>query len=171
MSKSLLEDAFAHHVWATLKLTDVCLGLTLEQLQTGVPGTYGTILDTFQHLVAADAGYLSVIRGEGGVEIGDGLELPALRAQMERHAAAWPELLAQNLDPEAIFVRHREDGSESRAPLGIRLAQVLHHGTDHRSQICIALTALGIQPPEIDVWDYAWQAGLLSETDPAAPTE
>jgi uncharacterized damage-inducible protein DinB len=110
------------------------------------------------------------MRGQGGVDIGDGLDLPALRAHMERHAAGWPELLAQVLDPEAIFVRHRDDGSESRAPLGIRLAQVLHHGTDHRSQICTALTTLGIQPPEIDVWDYGWQAGLLSETKPAAPT-
>jgi uncharacterized damage-inducible protein DinB len=110
------------------------------------------------------------MRGQGGVDIGDGMDLPTLRAHMERQAAAWPELLAQELDPGAIFVRHRDDGSESRAPLGIRLAQVLHHGTDHRSQICTALTTLGIQPPEIDVWDYAGQAGLLSETEPAAPT-
>lgn len=170
MSKSLLGDAFAHHVWATLKLIDVCLELTPEQLQTSVPGTYGTILGTFQHLVAADASYLSVMRGQGGVDIGEGLDLPMLLAHMERNAAAWLELLAQDLDPEAIFVRHRDDGSESRAPLGIRLAQVLHHGTDHRSQICTALTTLGIQPPEIDVWDYASQAGRLSETEPTAPT-
>ena len=170
MSKSLLTDAFAHHVWATLKLIDVCLQLTPEQLQTAVPGTYGTILDTFQHLVAADASYLSVMQGQGGVDIGDGLDLRALRAHMDRQAAAWPELLAQDLDPETMLVRHRDDGSETRAPLGIRLAQVLHHGTDHRSQICTALTSLGLQPPDIDVWDYAWQAGMLSETEPAAPT-
>ena len=170
MSTSLLEHALAHHVWATLKLIDACLELSSEQLQTAVPGTYGTILNTFQHLVAADASYLSVMMGHGGVDIGEGLDLPALRAQMERDAAAWPEWLAQDLDPGAILVRHRDDGSESRAPLGIRLAQVLHHGTDHRSQICTALTTLGIQPPEIDVWDYASHVGLLSETEPAAPT-
>src|SRR5215208_7204942 len=92
MTKSLLGDAFAHHVWATLKLIDVCLELTTEQLQTAVPGTYGTILGTFQHLVGADASYLSVMRGHGGVDIGDGLEMPALRAHMEQHAVAWPEL-------------------------------------------------------------------------------
>ena len=166
MSKSLLGDAFAHHVWATLKLIDVCLELTPEQLQTAVPGTYGTILDTFQHLVGADASYLSVVRGEGGVDIGDGLDLPTLRAHMERQAEAWPRLLAQDLDAEAVLVRHRDDGSESRAPLGIRLAQVLHHGTDHRSQVCTALTTLGIEPPEIDVWAYAWKDGRLSETEP-----
>jgi uncharacterized damage-inducible protein DinB len=165
MTKSLLDDAFAHHVWATLLLIDKCLELSPEQLETSVPGTYGTIIGTFQHLVAADASYLSVVNGQGGLDIGE-LDLPTLRQEMERHRTAWPEFLARGLDPEEISVRRRDDGSESRAPLGIRLAQVLHHGTDHRSQICTALTTLGITPPEIDVWDYAWQAGMLSETAP-----
>jgi uncharacterized damage-inducible protein DinB len=35
------------------------------------------------------------------------------------------------------------------------LAQAIHHGTDHRSQICTVLTSLGIEPPSIGVWDYA----------------
>ena len=65
-------------------------------------------------------------------------------------------------------VRHRDDGSTSSAPLGVRLAQVIHHGTDHRSQICTDLTAIGVTPPEIDVWDYADSEGRLSETPPTA---
>ena len=32
MSRSLVDDAFAHHVWATLRLIDTCLVLTGEQL-------------------------------------------------------------------------------------------------------------------------------------------
>jgi uncharacterized damage-inducible protein DinB len=63
-----------------------------------------------------------------------------------------------------IVTRHRDDGSQSHAPAGVRLAQVIHHGTDHRSQVCTGLTALGITPPEIDVWDYARSQGRLSET-------
>jgi uncharacterized damage-inducible protein DinB len=38
---------------------------------------------------------------------------------------------------------------------------VVHHGTDHRSQICTALTTLGIEPPSIDVWDYGEQDGRV----------
>ena len=60
MSSSSLDDAFAHHVWATLRLMDTCLALGPEQLETAVPGTYGSILDTQRHLVGADASYLSV---------------------------------------------------------------------------------------------------------------
>ena len=50
MTRSDLSDAFGHHVWATLRLLDVCQELDREQLETAVPGTYGSILDTMRHL-------------------------------------------------------------------------------------------------------------------------
>ena len=37
--------------------------------------------------------------------------------------------------------------------------QVVHHGTDHRSQICTALTHLGVEPPLIDAWDWGEATG------------
>jgi uncharacterized damage-inducible protein DinB len=167
MSTSMLEDAFAHHVWATLQLLDVCLTLSPAQLETAVPGTYGSILDTQRHLVGADASYLFVTSGGRTPPIDeDQMDLAELRAVMERHRGAWSELVAQDLDPAAVLVRHRDDGSESHAPMSIRLAQVLHHGTDHRSQICTALTSLGIEPPGIDVWDFGAQAGRVVDIPP-----
>ncbi|HYF10884.1 MAG TPA: hypothetical protein VEC09_01130, partial [Actinomycetota bacterium] len=60
----------------------------------------------------------------------------------------------------------RDDGSETHAPRGIRLAQAVHHGTDHRSQTCTALTTLGIEPPEIDVWDFGLVTGSVLEVEP-----
>ncbi len=168
MNGSLLADAFAHHVWATNRLIDTCLALDPEQLASGVPGTYGTILETMRHLVGADASYLSVLADGGAPEIDEEqLDLAGLREVMDRHGPAWEAVLAQDLDPGVVVIRHREDGSESHAPLTIRLAQALHHGSDHRSQICTALTALGIEPPEIDAWDFAWGEGRLVEVPPA----
>jgi uncharacterized damage-inducible protein DinB len=167
MSRSLLEDAFGHHVWATLRLVDVCLALSPEQLETAVPGTYGSILETQRHLVEADSSYLFVTSGQRTHPIdGDRMGLPELRAEMEGHGLAWSRVLAQDLDPDALLVRRREDGSETHAPIGIRLAQALHHGTDHRSQICTALTTLGVEPPGIDVWDFGLQDGHVVEVPP-----
>ena len=164
MTRSLLADAFGHHVWAGLRLLDVCLPLSPEQLDTAVPGTYGSIVATMRHLVGADAGYLFALTGGRVAQIDeDHMDLSELRAVMEANGAAWTSLLAQDLDPDSIVVRHRDDGTESHAPMGIRLAQAIHHGTDHRSQICTALTTLGIEPPEIDVWDFAWQDGRVVE--------
>jgi len=51
MTGSLLDDAFAHHVWATMRLIDACLPLSPDQLASGVPGTYGSILETMRHLI------------------------------------------------------------------------------------------------------------------------
>jgi uncharacterized damage-inducible protein DinB len=164
---SLLADAFDHHVWASLRLLDVCLELSPEQLDTTVPGTYGSVLDTVRHLVGADTSYLSLISGGRVPAIDeDAMDLPGLRAAMDRNGAGWTSVLTEDIDPDRVLVRHRDDGSTFRAPLGIRLAQVIHHGTDHRSQVCTALTTLGIEPPEIDVWDFGHAHDRVVETPP-----
>jgi uncharacterized damage-inducible protein DinB len=164
MSRSLLEDAFAHHVWSTLRLVDACLALSPEQLGTPVPGTYGSIIETVRHLAGGDSWYLFAMTDGRTLPIDEEhMDLPELRAVTERHGGAWSRLLAQDLDPDAVVVRRREDGSETHAPMGIRLAQALHHGTDHRSQICTALTTLGLEPPAIDVWDFGKQDGRVVE--------
>jgi uncharacterized damage-inducible protein DinB len=168
MSTSLLADAFGHHVWATVRLIDACLALSPEQLETVVPGTYGSILETTRHLVGADRSYLFVVSDGVLPEIEEaGMGLPELRAAMAEAGPGWAAFLAADPDPETTVTRHRDDGTSSHAPMGIRLAQALHHGTDHRSQICTALTTLGVEPPAIDAWDFAEQDGRLSET-PAA---
>ena len=52
----------AHHIWATERLIDACAALTPEQLRTPAPGTYGSIIDTFRHLVSTDGWYLTFFR-------------------------------------------------------------------------------------------------------------
>lgn len=167
MSRSLLADAFEHHVWATLRLIDACSELTEEQLATAVTGTYGSILDTLRHTVGADCSYLALLSDGARDEIAEEtLDLPALRAAMAQNGPIWASLLAGEPDPDVEVVRVRDDGSESGAPMGVRLTQAVHHGTDHRSQVCTALTELGIEPPEIDVWSWAWDHDRLRETEP-----
>jgi uncharacterized damage-inducible protein DinB len=172
MSTSLMGDAFAHHVWATLKVIDECLALSTEQLETAVPGTYGSILDTMRHTVGADSSYLFVMSGGSTPLIDeDHMDLPELRAVIEGHGAAWSGVLGDDPDPDAVLERHRDDGSETHAPLSVRLAQALHHGTDHRSQICTALTTLGMEPPLIDVWDFGAETGVVTEIAPTSERE
>jgi uncharacterized damage-inducible protein DinB len=170
MSKSMIADAFDHHVWATVQLIRACEALTPEQLETTVPGTFGSILETMRHTVGADSWYLHRIGGERFEPISEeaeaALDLPAMRSLMERHGERWRELLASDLDPEKVVEVRRDEGV-FRAPIGVRLAQAIHHGTDHRSQICTALTALAIEPPEIDLWAWGAAVGRTQEA-PAA---
>jgi uncharacterized damage-inducible protein DinB len=143
---------------------EVCNSLNQDQMASPVPGIYGSILQTMRHIVGSDAWYLFVI-SEGRVPQVDEetMDLDELRIAMERHGAEWSSILGERRDPDTEIVAHRQDGSTSHAPLGIRLAQALHHGTDHRSQICTGLTALGLEPPAIDAWAFGEQAGRVFE--------
>lgn len=167
-SSTVAAVAFDHHVWATLRLLDACADLDPEQLAATAAGVYGSVIDTLRHIVGGDASYLELL-SDGRVQAVDesAMGIAELRAVMERNGSAWQQLLAGDLDPDREVVRHRDDGSTSGAPLGVRLAQVPHHGTDHRSQVCTILTTLGVEPPGIDVWEMAWERDQLTETPPA----
>jgi uncharacterized damage-inducible protein DinB len=168
MTRSVLHDAFGHHVWATIRVIDACLALPPEQLDTTVPGTYGSIIETLRHLVGADASYLWVLSAGDRPEIEEAdMDLAELHTAMEESGPAWAAVVDRDLEAEEIVVRHRDDGTDSHAPRSIRLAQVLHHGTDHRSQVCTALTTLGVEPPAIDVWDYAAKDDRIWESPTA----
>ena len=174
MPSPLLADAFGHHVWATIRVLDACAALDETQVATSVPGTYGSIMDTLRHLVGGDVFYLDVLRGGEPEPFREAAsDIPTLRAVMEAHGAVWQRLVADDPDPTTVVVESEASGYETHAPLGIRLAQALHHGTDHRSQVCTALTTLGIEPPAIEVWDFAARDGrmfTIRSTGSAGPT-
>ena len=160
MTTTLLDDAFAHHAWATTRILDASEGLTADQLATSVPGTFGTIIETLRHTVGADCWYLHRLGGGAHPTIDEETAtLATLRDEMVGHGPAWLALLAAGQDPDDVISVVRDDGSATHAPRGLRIAQVLHHGTDHRSQVCTAITALGIQPPDVDLWTF----GVLTD--------
>ena len=170
MSSSLLGAAFAHHVWATLRVIDACLDLRAEQLETNAAGTRGPILETVRHLVANDGFDLFVLTGDRAdiVDL-ERLSLSEMRGVVERTGSGWTGLIAGSLDPDAV-VREvdEQDGFQRWAPVGFRLAGTLEHGTDHRSQICTALTTIGVEPPKISVFDFGVEAGRIVEKMPGA---
>ena len=170
MSSSLLEAAFAHHVWATTRLIDACLDLPVEDLETSVVGTRGPIIETLRHLVLNDTFDLFVLSGDHAFDIDDeDMTLAEARATMERNGAGWAEYISRPLDPdEMVHEVDKNDGFQRWAPVAFRLAEVLDHGTDHRSQVCTALTSLGVEPPRIDVFNYGLAVGRITEKLPDA---
>ena len=163
---TVLREGLHHHVWATERVLDLCADVPSDELERTVPAIYGSALDTVRHLVDSDTWYLWCLSGgKLGREDFDagGLPLDEVRAAADRNAADWEALLALDLDPDQDIVIVREDGSLRHATVAIRLAQVLHHGSDHRSQVCTALTTLGHQPPEFDVWAFGETIGLARD--------
>jgi uncharacterized damage-inducible protein DinB len=170
MSGSFLEPAFAHHVWATLRVIDACLDLSAEELETSVPGTRGPILETLRHVVEGDAADLFILTGDRAYDVDAArMSLAEARVVTERNGSGWAELIAGSLDPDAVVREVDEtDGYQRWAPVGIRLAAALDHGTDHRSQICTALTTIGVEPPKIDVYNFGLDVGRVVEKMPDA---
>ncbi|HEX5938792.1 MAG TPA: DinB family protein [Dehalococcoidia bacterium] len=167
--RSALEDAFEHYAWATLRLIDACQELSAEQLQTTVPGTYGSIQQTLRHIVAGDAFDLLLLNGVRSPVVDDegAMGLTELRAAVERQGPAWLSFLAGTPDASALVEEvDPDDGYWREGSIGIRLAQVLHHGAEHRAQVCTALTVLGLQPPDISVWEFGLESGRVRETYP-----
>lgn len=166
---SILTDAFGHHIWANELILDACAALTPEQLATPVPGTYGSIESTVRHLIQADSFYLWIDRGTTGelIPAENTLSIQELQAANQRHAEGYRRLLERDLDADEDVAEHG-DGWDYVAKQGIRLAQVVHHGSDHRSQICTGLTGLGIEPPSIDLWAYGRAMGRAREIGTAA---
>jgi uncharacterized damage-inducible protein DinB len=163
---SLLQDAFAHHAWATIRLIDLCENLPPHDLRHAVPGTRGPIIETLAHIVDDDTWSLDVLEARSLVDAEEaGLDLGSLRGAMQRNAARWSSFVSRSPDPDAMVTEvDPADGFRRVAPVGMRLAAALQHGSDHRSQICTALTTLGVSPPAIDVWTFGVELGRIEET-------
>ena len=103
MSGSLLEAAFAHHVWATSRVIDACLDLSDEELKTNVPGTRGPMLETLRHLVLSDAFDLFTLTGDRAFYVDEEhVSLAEARVVMERDGSGWAEYLSRPLDPDEM---------------------------------------------------------------------
>jgi len=163
----LLRRFFGHHLWATGRLLEFCGALSPEQLALTAPGTYGSIIDTLDHLVSADRSYLSGLTGGGRTPpIEAGTPGPLLE-HLARQRDGWLTYL--DSDPDFEVMVERRTGPQ---PAWVVVLQAIHHGNDHRTHAGTALLRHGLEPEEIDVWGYALAEGKLQfpkEPPPPAP--
>jgi uncharacterized damage-inducible protein DinB len=146
---------FSHHLWANLSLLEICSGLSDEQLGASIPGTYGSIRDTLQHIVLAEKSYFSRI--STGQMYRRPKDSPALSiADMTESARTTGEGLIEWAPrvQAGDTVEIDWDGTLRDVPKTILLTQAINHATEHRAQVMATLTQIGIQPPDLDSWTY-----------------
>jgi uncharacterized damage-inducible protein DinB len=146
---------FNHNLWANLSLLERCAELTSEQLDATIVGTYGSIYDTLEHIVTAEQSYFSRIStGQPHRRSKDAPPLTIAEMMESVHTTGsglieWaPKVQADDT------VQLDWDGTPREVPKTIILTQVINHATEHRAQIMVILTQLGIQPPDLDSWSY-----------------
>ncbi|HLT18967.1 MAG TPA: DinB family protein [Thermomicrobiales bacterium] len=155
-----LIDGFRYNTWATRELLAVARTLTDEQLNATAVGAYGSIIDTLRHIVQGEAWDCARLTGEQlSWDIraeDDDADLDELSRRVDELEERWERFLGTPFDAERTFVIPWHDGGARDVPAGIFLIGALHHGIEHRSQICTILTSLGIDPP-----DYGADMGPL----------
>ena len=150
MGDALLE-AFRYNRWANLHLLDICSSLDEAKLQLTSPGTYGTIGATLQHLLATEQRYVGLLNGSEP-RLSEKDEFPGV-ARLKRHA----ERSGQDLiDASGQVNPHGSlEGRRARVKNWVVITQAIHHGNDHRTQICTILGQNGVSVEDMDVWAYA----------------
>ena len=160
-----LQQLYRHGLWADRLILDACAGLTPDQLDATVAGTYGSIGRTLAHLVSAQDSYASRLAARPRRYRWDEAAPPPpvaeLRAVLE---SVGPELieLAGTTPGDRPLEIMGDDGPYT-LPAWIILVQAVDHGREHRTHIATILTQLGIEPPSMDGWDFHW-TGAFAET-------
>jgi uncharacterized damage-inducible protein DinB len=158
----VLAHVLRHNTWANFTLLDFCHEVDPAILDMTARGTYGTVYGTLQHLIGAQQWYVQLITGELH---GDRITRTERRSidELVAVAKATGERLlriAETEDPA-----RRVEMNEGRAStVGVILAQLIHHGNEHRTQATTILGANGVEPPPISGWGYG-RAMKISEAE------
>ena len=160
---AVLKEALRHHAWATRTLLAYCSQLPREQLTrprtAPLSGVHGSILETFDHLVCTDGGYLGALTGlrpDWAHERGLDADLGELAPHVDEAESLWMAFLSQ---PEDAGRKVLLDDGTYETQAAIVTAQAMHHGSAHREQICSILRDFGLDPPEVQPWDFADATG------------
>jgi uncharacterized damage-inducible protein DinB len=166
VARPLIVDAFAYHAWATELLLTASAALPPAELDRAVPGTFGSVMTTLQHVVEGDRFQLWAAGAKVPPLDASRMSFDELLAAAKENAAAWTAFLADHDDADEPAIDVDDAGWRRTAPIGLRVAQALQHGIEHRTQVCIALTALGFQPPDLSGWAYGADTGAVEEVSP-----
>lgn len=158
-----LKEAFRHNAWATRELLRFCAQLRPEQLSQArarpLAGDHGSILETLDHIVCTDGRYLAALTAQlpsWANERGLDSKIDELGPCVDEAEALWIDLLSR---PNDALRKVYLDSGTYETHAAIVIAQALHHGSAHREQVCAMLREFGLEPPEVQPWDFADATG------------
>ncbi len=158
MAEHLFVRLLEHNNWANQQIITACAGLSDEQLDAGPQSAaWGSIRSTLLHLVSAQRGYLSLLT----LPLESRPRTPVDFADLPESAASTGQALLALVREGLADARLQTRDGHLVEPWVV-LVQAIDHAGEHREQIKAMLSALGVQPPDIDGWSYGEVAGALT---------
>ncbi|MBP8947783.1 MAG: DinB family protein [Candidatus Promineofilum sp.] len=155
---------FAYNAWANERILAAAEGLSEAQYTADVLGlSHGSIRATFVHTLGAEIIWRRrCLEGVSPVTFLAAAEVPTFAALRQRWAAEDVALRAgvARLTDETLtapITYHTMRGTPMDNPLWQILAHVVNHGTQHRAEAAVALTAFGCSPGDVDLIVYLRQ--------------
>jgi len=148
-------ELFRHNLWANLRLLDACGSLTPAQLEATAVGTYGSIYDTLIHIVGSEEWYLSGLSVPASEKTLQPGERPLLADLRDHQSRAGEGLIwvAPGIKSGDV-ARWQGPRGERSMPAPRLLTQIINHATEHRDQVNVILTQLGLSPVDFSGWAY-----------------
>jgi uncharacterized damage-inducible protein DinB len=153
-----LGHVLRHNTWATGTIIDFCRARGPAVLELTAPGTFGTVYGALQHVVGGEQWYVWLLTRE--------IVGPRVRRD-ERHTLDELASVAVAIGERELRIASDDDAdrpvvmNEGRnSTVGVVLAQLVHHGNEHRTQVTTILGANGIDPPPISAWGYGRAVGI-----------
>ena len=156
-----LANMLRYERWATLSLIEACRALDDAQLDARLEWTSGPLRELLLHLVGGQQTFVLRTKGrqhEG--ELNRSSAWPGFDALAAIAAAAGEELvsIAESLDAERD-TELKWAGNTYRYPVSFFLVHAVEHGVEHRTEIKLALAAVGVATPDLDGWQFAAAMG------------
>jgi uncharacterized damage-inducible protein DinB len=157
MATPALDHVLRHNAWANKTLLEFCAALEPAALDLSAAGTYGTMYGTLQHIVGGEQFYIRLLTDEM-------LGRPVRKT--ERRTLEDLIAIAALTGARAIDVAASDDVGRVIAPgedqttVGIVLAQLVHHGNEHRAHATTILGSHGRATPKIGAWTYGIANGI-----------
>ena len=160
MNAEYFRTLFRYHYWAWARVLDQVAKLSQDEYAESRPLDYGSLRATLVHALSAESGYLARWDGkpvESPISEETVATVDALRdrwsGQQQKMDAFLADLTNEGTTREIKQVSART-GQESVTPLWVLMAQIVNHGTQHRSEVALTITQLGHSPGDLDITRY-----------------
>ena len=146
------------HAWANDRILMTAAGLSDEELRRPGVLDHGSAFDSLRHLVDVDWSWREACIGndvgqtyvwDHGFVLDDVAAIHAFCLEEDIRLRSYVESLDETGLNEPL------EGGEPEEPRWLVVAHVVNHGTQHRAEAALLLTAEGRSPGELDMINYA----------------